>query len=68
MKHYLMTQLLYSIRWQTSTPMMAIVPILYKRIFKKETLSSKEIFWCIVVANFIGSFIYIWLDFFILHF
>ena len=48
--------LLYMIRWQLSTPILAIVPI----ILKKWDIKN---YWIIAgIANFIGSLIFYWVD------
>lgn len=45
--------LLYIIRWQLSTPILAICLIL---------LSSLGEIWSTIIANFIGALIFFWID------
>ena len=62
MNGFIITQTLYAIRWQLSTPILAIVPIVYKRLLRKESLSKKDIWYAAIIANVIGALIFIWLD------
>lgn len=45
--------LAYLIRWQLSTPILAIVLNL---------LADIPILWATVIANFVGSLIFFWID------
>ena len=52
-----MTELfLYMIRWQLSTPILAVVPI----VLKKWDIKNYWVVAC--VANLIGSLIFYWVD------
>ena len=67
MKHYLWIQFLYCIRWQLSTPLLAGVPIAYKKMLRKNKLTQKDIWISIFIGNLLGALIFIWIDIFILH-
>ena len=45
--------ILYLIRWQLSTPILAIVLYL---------LSNMSTLWATIIANFIGGLIFFWID------
>ena len=66
-EHFLWIQFLYCVRWQLSTPILAIVPIAYKKLLKREKLSKVDIWLSVIIGNFIGALIFIWIDMFIFH-
>lgn len=53
MKNFLKKYLLYIIRWQLSTPVLAIVLIV---------LASTNKWTATIIANFIGALIFFWID------
>jgi len=61
MKEFLKKQTLYSIRWQLSTPILAIVPTVMANMGWLHFGSMN--FWIAAfVSNFIGAFIFYWVD------
>lgn len=62
MEIFLMKLGLYLVRWQLSTPILALVPITMRKLCKKEKMSKKDVWLYIILANFIGAFIFFWVD------
>jgi len=67
MEHYFIIFGIYLIRWQLSTPILSIVPILYRKLLKKEKLSNKDLWSAIIIANVIGALIFFAPDCILLH-
>lgn len=61
MNTYITKQTIYSIRWQLSTPLLAIVPIAMAH-FGLLHYGSLNFWIAAFVSNFIGSFIFYWVD------
>lgn len=59
---YTLKQTLYCIRWQLSTPILAIVPILMKAAGLLHFGSSLNFWVAAFISNLIGSFIFYWVD------
>jgi len=55
--------ILYSLRWQLSTPVLAPVLIYCNGMFSNDT--NINFFIATMIANFIGSCIFFWVDKFI---
>jgi len=53
---------LYMLRWQCSTPLVAIIPICMRKIRKQEHMTKKDIWLYIIIANLIGAVIFFWID------
>jgi hypothetical protein len=54
--------ILYLIRWQLSTPILAGVPLAYKKILRKQELTGKDIWKSIIIANLVGAVIFYPID------
>lgn len=67
MEHYIMIFGIYIIRWQLSTPILSLVPILYKKLIGRKELSTKDIWYSIVLGNLIGALMFFIPDCILFH-
>jgi hypothetical protein len=63
----LLQYFLYAIRWQFSTPSLAIISVLYLAWRSKKPLKwpNKDEWIATALANLVGSAIFFWVDMFI---